>query len=88
MAAKTEVLHYPRLDTVLMVEDTLKKCKDYPTRTGLWRALPKQVMYQTFLVILDYLQQSNKIVMRDGQVIWIWDPEGVKKYLNSKLIAR
>jgi len=84
----TEVLHYPRLDTVLMVEDTLRKARSHPTKTGLWKKLPRGVMYQTYLVILDYLEQSNKIVIKDNKIIWIWDPEGVKKLLEKKLIAR
>jgi len=84
----TEVLHYPRLDTVLMVEDAIKNCEEWPTKTGLWRMLPKQVMYQTFCLILDYLADSNKIVINDGKVIWIWNPEGVRKYLNSRLIVK
>ena len=82
------VLHYPRLDTVLMVEETLKKCKEYPTKTELWRMLPRQVMYQTFSVIIDYLLESNKIVAKGGKLIWIWGPERAREYLNSDLIVR
>jgi len=66
------VLHYPRLDTVLMVEDAIKEAKSYPTRTQLWKSLPKQVQYQTFRIILDYLERSNKIAFnRDGRIMWI-----------------
>ena len=88
LSMKRDVLHYPRLDTVLMVEETLKKCEDWPTKTELWKMLPKKVMYQTFSVIIDYLQDSNKITIQDGKIIWIWNPEGVKKYLHSNLIVR
>jgi hypothetical protein len=72
----------------LMVEETLQKCKEWPTKTELWKMLPKQVMYQTFTVILDYLQESNKITIQNSKIIWIWNPKGVKKYLHSKLIVR
>ncbi|MBU0591131.1 hypothetical protein KKF81_05460 [Candidatus Micrarchaeota archaeon] len=83
-----EVLHYPRLDTVLMVEETIKKAKEYPTKAELLKALPKQIMYQTFLLILDYLEKSNKIIIdkKDGKIVWIWDPEGVKRFLNNDLV--
>lgn len=71
MITKT-VLHYPRLDTVLMVEDKIKAAKDYPTRMKLWKSLPKQVQYQTFKLILDYLLKSNKITFtKDNQIMWI-----------------
>ena len=39
-------------------------------------------MYQTFSVIIDYLLYSRKIAVdREGKIGWIWDPEGVRKYL-------
>lgn len=67
-----DVLHYPRLDTVLMVEESVKKARDYPTRMELWRSLPKKVQYQTFQLILAYLQESKKIfVTRDGKIMWV-----------------
>lgn len=66
------VIHYPRLDTVLMVEEEIKKAKDYPSRAKLWKSLPKKTMYQTFSLIIEYLEQSNKIlVTKDGKVMWI-----------------
>ena len=37
------ILHYPRLDTVLMVEDTLRKAEEYPSKRQLWLALEKKV---------------------------------------------
>jgi hypothetical protein len=73
MKMKTAVLHMPRLDSVLMVEDTIKKLDYYPTKNQLWRALPKAMMWQTFNVILDYLVKSNKILFdREGKVVWIF----------------
>jgi len=63
----------PRLDSVLMVEDTIKKLDYYPTKNQLWRALPKSMMWQTFNVILDYLEKSNKIMIdKEGKVVWIF----------------
>ena len=84
------VLHYPRLDTVVMVEEAVKKAKEYPTKAELLRDLPKKMMYQTFLLILDYLEQSNKIHIdkKDGRIVWIWDPEGVNKFLKKDLVIR
>lgn len=62
----------PRLDTVIMVEETLGKLDYQPSKNQLWRALPKMVMWQTFLVILDYLVQSKKIsIDKEGKISWI-----------------
>ncbi|MFA4906840.1 MAG: hypothetical protein WC602_01040 [archaeon] len=82
------VLRYPRLDTVLMVEEAIRKAKDYPTKAKLYRSLPKKTMYQTFNLILDYLEYSGKIIIdRDGAIVWVWDPEGVRKILRNKSLV-
>ena len=88
--ANAEVLHYPRLDTVLMVEEAIKNAKDYPTKAELRRMLPKKVMYQTLLLILDYLEKSNKIIIdkRNGRIVWVWNPELVKKVIEKGLVIR
>ena len=79
---KKNVLHYPQLDTVLMVEEFIKKNSGEYKKRKLWETLPKQMMYQTFCVIFDYLADSNKIAFdREGKIAWIWNPELVKKYL-------
>ena len=78
-----KTIHYPQLDTVLMVEDTIKKL-DYPKKTELWKSLPKKVMYQTFCLIIDYLKESGKIFIdKDGRIVWIWNPEMVKKIMKT-----
>lgn len=82
---KLQLLHYPRLDTILMVEETIKKMKTYPSKRQLWLALPKQVMYQTFNVILNYLEKSGKILIcKDGKIIWTWNPKLLEKSIPVK----
>lgn len=82
---KQIVLHYPRLDTVLMVEKLLRERGEFRSKRSLWIALPKKMMYQTFALILQYLEDSGKIVIKNGEVIWIWNPALVKKYKESNL---
>ncbi len=85
MKTATKVIHRPRLDTVLMVEDTIKKLDYYPTKNQLWRALPKMVMWQTFNVILNYLIDSNKIIIDgDGKVIWVFADNKKTRELLAK----
>ena len=85
MLSKSEILHYPQLDTVLMVEEFIKEHSGEFKKRKLWEHLPKKTMYQTFCVIFDYLLESNKIAVDSvGKVGWIWDPEGVRKYLKRK----
>jgi hypothetical protein len=67
-----KILHYPKLDSILMVERAIQESEDYPTRMGLWKNLPKQMQYQTFKLILDYLEKSNKIMFKEDKIIWIF----------------
>ena len=87
---KTQTLHMPRLDTVLIVEDTIKKLDYYPTKNQLWRALPKMVMWQTLTVILDYLEKSNKILIDKGQIAWIFadNPKARKLLRDARIYKR
>jgi len=79
-----EVIHYPRLDTLLMVEEFIKEHSGEFRKRALWESLPKKVMYQTFCVIFEYLLEFNKIAVdREGKVAWIWNPKLVKKYLSK-----
>ena len=78
-----EVIHYPQLDTVLMVEEFIKENGGEYKKRSLWEHLPKKMMYQTFCVIFDYLSESNKIAVdKEGKVCWIWNPTLVQKLLN------
>ena len=84
---KAEIIHMPRLDTVLMVEDTIKKLDYYPTKNQLWRALPKMVMWQTFNVILEYLEKSNKIIIDKGEIVWVFADNPKLKTLLAKSVV-
>ena len=86
---RNSILRYPRLDTVIMIEEKIRKTKGDMTVTELWKSLPKKVMWQTFLTTLDYLEYSGKIhVTKDKHVIWIWDPEGIENLRKKNLVVR
>jgi len=83
------ILHYPRLDTVIMVEETIKNLDYYPTRMELWKVLPRKVMYQTFAMIIDYLVSLGKIIIdKDNRIVWVWNPELVKRITSEGLILK
>lgn len=69
----------PTLDTVIMVEKFIEENSGEYNRTEIWKNLPKKVMWQTFLVILDYLESINKIAFdKEGKIAYIWNPELAK----------
>jgi len=77
----------PTLETVMMVEKAIEKYSGEFNRTEIWRKLPKKVMWQTYLIILDYLQSINKIAIgNNGIIAYIWSPETAKFFSKRKRI--
>jgi hypothetical protein len=65
-------IHYPTLNTVMMVEDVLKKMNESIISIAeLKRNLPRQVNHITLMVILEYLEKSNKIAVTLKGITWI-----------------
>ena len=84
-----KIIHYPRLDNVLMVETFIYKYSGEFKKKALWEALPKKMMYQTYSIIIDYLLETGKIsVDADGKIGWIYYPESARKWLNRKDLGR
>ncbi len=71
---KTEIIHYPSLKTVLMVEDVLKNAQLTMTREQLKKKLPKKIMHQTLNAILSYLEEGGKIMDGRKGILWIYNP--------------
>jgi len=71
-AAQMQIMHSPRLNTVLMVEQALKEAKEIIKVSELKRRLPKKVMHSTLLMILAYLQESGKIFISPRGLVWIY----------------
>ena len=64
--------HSPTLNTVLMVEEALKNsAESVITIAKLKRILPKQVNHNTLKIILEYLEESNKIAVSLKGITWI-----------------
>ncbi len=77
----------PTLDTVLMVEKMIEENSGELSRTSLWKSLPKKVMWQTFLIVLDYLESINKIAFdREGKIAYIWNPSLARRLAARKEI--
>lgn len=64
--------HSPTLNTVLMVENTLMNMdKSIFTVADIKKKLPKQVNHRTLMLILSYLEESNKIFVSIKGITWI-----------------
>jgi len=74
----------PTLQTVLMVEKFIKDNSGEYKKTEIFNKLPRKVMWQTFQVIMEYLESNLKAVYdREGYAVYIWNPEFVKRFKNK-----
>jgi hypothetical protein len=71
-----------------MVEKIAKKYSGMYGKYQLWNKLPKKMMYQTFQTIISYLEETGKIIIEDEKIIWIWDPEAIRKLKEKRLIIK
>ena len=84
---RNKIKRYPNLNTVLMVEDFLKRHRDMPLKISeVKKKLPKQIMHQTLLVILEYLWRSGKIIYGPKGVQWVYsEPEHLRRMFENSL---
>jgi len=69
-----EIIHYPSLRTMLMVEKILKKADKMIDREELKRRLPSKIMHQTLNLILKYLEEKGMIIDSHKGILWIYNP--------------
>jgi len=87
-AFESKTARSPTLQTVLMVERFIEEESGEYKKTGLFKNLPKKVMWPTFQVIMYYLESINKIAYdKDGYVVYIWSPELGQKYKDRTDLA-
>jgi len=69
-----EIIHYPSLRTMLMVEKTLKEADTMIDREELKRRLPSKIMHQTLNLILRYMEEKGMIIDSHKGILWIYNP--------------
>jgi len=75
----------PTLDTVAMVEETIKRYNGQFNKTQLWEKLPRKVMWRTYKTILNYLEEINKIgIAKNNILVYIWNPSHAKKLMEME----
>jgi hypothetical protein len=78
------------MNTVKMVESSIKKSEVYPTELQLWHSLPEKTSRITLKRILMQLEKDNKIVYdkKDGSIIWTFTetPEARQSLRESVLL--
>jgi hypothetical protein len=71
---KKEIIHYPTLKTMLMVERILRKADTMIDREELKKRLPSKIMHQTLNLILNYFEEKGMIIDSHKGILWIYNP--------------
>jgi hypothetical protein len=79
-----QLMHSPTLNTVIMVEKVLQEAREIIKISELKRRLPKQVMHSTLLQVLDYLQESGKVLITTKGVVWVYRPPAELERIKQK----
>ena len=78
-----DIARSPTLQTVLMVEKFIEDHSGEYKKTELFQKLPRKVMWQTFQVIMEYLEKNYRIIIeKDGVITYIWNPRFYEKIKN------
>jgi hypothetical protein len=82
----SKLQHSPTLNTILMVEETLKDADSLITVADLKKKLPKKVNHNTLMIILEYLEESNKIAVSLKGITWIFNTNvNLRKVVHNGL---
>lgn len=84
MQTQKQILHYPNLKTVLEVENVLKNSNNLLNKEQIKERLPAKIMHQTLNVILDYLEDSGKILASPKGILWTHNENPKFKKLVEK----
>ena len=77
--------HWPTLNTVIMVENILRNLNESMISIAeLKRKLPRQVNHNTLMLILQYLEESNKIFVSLKGITWVHNPNPKLRESMSK----
>ena len=81
---KNEIIHYPNLRTVMIIEKAIQESDTVVSKSELKRRLPAQIMHQTLNLVLEYLEDSGKIIVGEKGITWIYnDSPKLKKLLRK-----
>ena len=82
-----QILDYnPRINTIIMVEQTLQEADSIITIAELKKKLPKQVNHNTLKAILEYLEEHNKIAVSIKGITWIYNTnKRLRQAINTGL---
>ncbi len=88
VSGAVQVMHYPTLKTVLLVEEILKKAKEPLSRYEIVKRSNNRIMRQTLNTIIEYMEKRGMVLDSEKGVLWTYTPpEKMKKLLEESVEA-
>ena len=86
MATVTEILHYPTLKTVLLVENILREAKEPLSRYDIMKKMNNRLMHQTLNVIIQYFVEKNMVLDTPKGILWVYtSSKKIDEWLNDSV---
>ena len=84
----TQIMHYPTLKTVLMVEKILKTAKEPLSRYEIVKRSKNKIMRPTLNTIIGYMAKRGMALDSKKGIIWTYTtPEKMNKLLKESVEA-
>ena len=87
MVSKTvQVMHYPTLKTVLLVENIVRSAKEPLSRYEIMKRSKNKVMRSTLNIVLQYLEERGMILDSKKGIIWTYtSSKKMKQWLSESV---
>ncbi|HLC92598.1 MAG TPA: hypothetical protein VJH23_02740 [archaeon] len=81
-----QILHYPTLKTVLLVEEILKDAKEPLSRYELLKRAGNRIMRPTLDVIIEYLEKRYMVLDTPKGILWVYVPkEKMRRLMDASV---
>jgi len=86
VSGTTQVMHYPTLKTVLLVEKILKTAKEPLSRYEIIKISKNKIMRQTLNIVIKYLEERGMVLDSKKGVLWTYTPPKKMKNLLEESV--
>lgn len=75
-------------EDLVLLEKEIKDGNRYYTIKQLWAIVSKKLTQERYNAAMNFFIKGNRIIIDKRQIVWIWDPEGIKKILKTGVKIR
>lgn len=75
-------------EDLVLLEKEIKDGNKYYTMKQLWSRISNKLTIERYNAAMNFFIKGNRIIIDKRQIVWIWDPEGIKKILKTGVKIR